>query len=260
MTGFRQVGLWAAGLAWLAVGVGCVNDDAKMSEMAKTEVAENQNEAVTADKSVAVEPGSTVIPLKKIWATQIPGTLNIHLLEQDYFESTARKPSEQEGSLCHQMFMTILDQFDENQPTAPGFAVAGTGYVALAAAKEIVVEQDKIPSQTFSAGTEVTLFFFTGISRLGLQLKDVRQSKGTVTLRYHYPWFNPQGPIDAMSKVYFALIPLGKPSAGNIVVNIVESPTKNKHDWLTYQSPEEYVCKSFAFTIEPTNSGTEINE
>lgn len=55
--------------------------------------------------------------------------------------------------------MAIRHQVEENQPIGPGFAVAGTGYEALAAAKEIVV-QNKIPSQTFPAGTEVSLFSF----------------------------------------------------------------------------------------------------
>jgi len=111
------------------------------------------------------------------------GTQNIHDLEPDHFGSTAPKLPGQgnyHSSLSHRIFLSLARQAKESQPIGPGFIVAGTGHEALAAVKQIL-EHDQIPSQTFLAGTEVTRAL-----GMGFQLKEVKKSNETVTIRYQF--------------------------------------------------------------------------
>jgi len=266
MNGFRVGSLWVVGLVWLAMGVRCadtVNSDAKPSKVASAEVSGNPIEIVTTDKPLVDELGSTVIPLNKIWGHMIAETQSIHLLEQEFSGPTARKNPEQESPLFLQIVMALKRRIKENQAIGSGFVVAGTGREALDAAKKIM-EQDQIPLQIFPSGTEVSLFFFTYDLGMSFQLKEIRQSKEAVTIQYRFSTNGTERIYVAMSTYYFALIPLGKPATGNIVVKMVELPVKKKHgrNVRPYyeQRAEKRISKSFAFTIESITADASNNE
>ncbi len=263
MNEIRGIGVLTLTLVWLAVGVGCADSDTKPSKVGSPETPEENLETVLTDQPLADEPRSTIIPLNKIWGHMIPKTQSMHLLEQDIFEPVVRKNIEQEKPLFLQIVMAIKRRVEENQPIGSGFVVSGSGREALIAAKEIM-KQGEIPSQTFPAGTEVSFFFYTYDLGTGFQLEEVRQSKESVSIRYHFPWQDPWRPIEPLSTYCFALIPLGKPTVGNIAVRMIKLPITEKRGEpyrQTYkQLAEKTICKSFTFAMDPAKPGTEINE
>lgn len=165
----------------------------------------------------------------------------------------------QDLGLWHPIYMAI-DRQDESQPIGPGFAVAGSGYEALVAVKKIM-EQGQTPPQSFAAGTEISLFFFTREMGWGtFGLKDIRQTKKAVTIRYQHNTGSPSAVKLAASSYCFALIPIGKPSTGNHAVNVVRLPIKGHSRATSADTVEERICKSFSFSIEPPAWEENTNE
>jgi len=167
------------------------------------------------------------------------------------------------SSLSQQISAAIYHRFEENQSTGPGFAVEGSGLEALKVVKEIL-EEDRMPSQTFSAGTDVSLFFFTRELGPYVQIKKVRQCKKAVTIYYQFATERPLGMQIFTPTYYFALIPLGKPMAGNITVNIIEFPLnqkdKKRYRPMSRELVKKLICKPFRFSIESPVSEVKINE
>ncbi len=203
------------------------------------------------------EPG-VEIPLNKIWAWKMPGTQDIKTLEPKHFGPTVRKLPEQEqvdlllSSLSQQIDFAIGRQTDEKQPIGPGFAVAGTGHKALASVKE-AMEQDQMPSQTFTFGTDISLFFFTRSSGWPVQLKSVAKLENTITVQYYFVPHRSNDLIFGRSNRYFALIPLGILPAGSYSVNafqtIERKYTGRDFQTVDKEAGEKRVCKSFTFTV-----------
>ncbi len=258
MTKFRGVGWWALGLVWLAVGVGCA-DTAEKKGTAKPE------KAVSVETVLTDEPGR-IIPLDKIWGHMISGAQDIRDLEPDHFGPAVQELPGSErwrfhsSSLSHQISQAIDRRSVKRQPIGPGFAVAGTGREALVAVKEIM-EQDRMPSQTFPAGTEVSLFFFTRDSGAHIGLNDVKQSSETVTIRYHIQVFMAPHQDEVVSTLdlnrYFALIPFGKPAVGNYAVDVapslveeVKEQYRRHYRGVNKEDLKKHVCQSFSFSIE----------
>jgi len=248
MIGFRVSSMWA--LVCLTVGVGCAYAADGEKKLGKAE--------------------TVVIPLDQIWARSIPGTQDIKTLEPDHFRPAEGLLAGQKqakhffNSLSHQIYKAIDRRAETKKPIGPGFAVAGSGREALKAAKEIM-EQDQIPPQIFPAGTEISLFFFTRGLGMRFKLKEVRQSNETVTIGFQFGSYSTSDPVEMMSAYRFALIPLGKPVSGDLAVNMIEQPPKNKFENIDLpisykQRAKKGICKSFTFTIEPANTETESKE
>ena len=130
MNRFRQVSLWAVGLVWLAVGVGCayaVEKDAKPG------------------KEEAVAPLVQVIPLDQIWGCDMPRTIDFRELSKKLVGKIPR------------VAWTIPPKYYGK--VGPGFAVLGTGVEALGQVSTIIAE-DKKPQQTFPANVRFRSFSF----------------------------------------------------------------------------------------------------
>jgi len=95
-------------------------------------------------------------------------------------------------------------------------------------------------------------------------LKDVRQTKETVTIRYQFAPHCVSEMISANLTCHFALIPLGKMPTGDYSVNIVRLPMENKyeknHRPVSTGQEEKIICKSFRFSISTAGDKSDINE
>jgi len=202
------------------------------------------------------EPG-VEIPLNTIWGYMIPGTRLIQKLEPEHFGLRVPRQEQenlQSSHLWQPIYMAIRRQ-EEKKPIGPGFAVAGSGYEALVAVKEIM-EQDEIPPQTFPAGTEITLFFFTRDLREGFRLKEAKQLEETISIHYQFgtgfQYSDGTRIYHMSSSQHFALIPLGKPSEGKIAVKMIEHISKKDARFARpffEEHAKKQICKSFVFTI-----------
>lgn len=214
------------------------------------------------------EPG-VEIPLNKIWARAIQGTQDIYLLEPDHFGPAVRQLPGQEqldlllSSLSQQIEFAIRRRADGKQPIGPGFVVAGSGREALAAVKE-VMEQDQMPPQTFFAGTEMSLFFFTRLTGRPVQLKNVAKSGNTITIGYYFVPRKSNGMYTMAMHRYFAVIPLGNLPAGTYAVDMVQTTvrkyTGRKFRAVSKEVGKQLVCQSFVFTVMPNEKEARNNE
>ena len=276
MSCFRLVSLWAVGLVWLAVGVACADTAekkgaAKPEKGVSVETPEGNAKIVLTDEPVVDEPGSTIIPLKNIWGHGIGGTKSVSLAMQERIGSVGPKLNQEDhhGDFSWiQIHTALRRQEEEHQPIGSGFAVAGSGHEALVAVNEILEQNKKIP-QNFPPGSEVSLFFFTRTLQESMYFKEVRQSSETVSIRYQFvPDLMPSIGKEVVSTseftLYFALIPLGKPAAGNYSVDVARAPVEKKYRKgyfpVSKEIDENFVCKSFTFMIESPATKTIINE
>jgi len=226
---------------------------------------------LAANSGCAREEPGVEIPLNTIWGWEIPGTRDIKTLEPDHFGPAVRELPGQEqnellySSLTYLISEALYHQVEKKRPIGPGFAVQGTGRHALEAVK-VMLEQEQLLIQTFSHGTEVSLFFFTRDSGHYVHLKDVRQLEQAVVISYRFVPHSDIGVTTKQLTKHFALIPLGKLAVGKYSVQILRSPMEKryqKHGRPTSQElVEKLICKSFSFSVEPSSfesSNTSIN-
>jgi len=216
------------------------------------------------------EPG-VEIPLNTIWGFQMAETLDIQTLEPDHFGLALRQLSAKEqidlydNSLSHRIYFAIGRREDEKQPIRTGFAVAGTGREALTRVKKIM-DEDQILQQKFPAGTDVSLFFFTRDSGWPVRIKSIvkYENNNTIVIQYYPVPHKLRGTHAMVTYRHFALIPIGKLSASNYVVDVVQT-TERKYTGQKFQRigkefGEERVCKSFAFSVAANRKDETVNE
>lgn len=209
-------------------------------------VSLNLQTSTTADEK-AVE-----IPLKEIWALDMPGTRHIYKLEPEIFEQFRKLPSEEHKPLADKSlifkFGETLDYLKADQEATQGFAVSGSGREALTNALQSRLK-DGSPSSKFPANREITLIFFSHQLGRFVQLHEVKRHGDRIEVRYRL-----QPHSEPYLTGHFALIPLGKLPTGEYRVEIVRSPMEKKY--LDRGSKESdpirvapSVCKPFTFEV-----------
>ncbi len=230
MNWFRGCSLCAAGLVWLAGGMGC---------------------AYAADGEEKPEKAETVvIPLDQIWAYKMPGTRPMNAFLQRGVYVTP------EGSLLGEIRRALVQEPVKGtsrpiqwKDAKPGFAVLGTGMDALREAHAVLVKKQE-PRKSFPVDTEITLVFFSYDAGSYVHLHRVDRQDNVVEIRYQ---FVPHYSLDGSE--HFALIPLGKLPAGKQRVNVIQSPLQQKHvdkfgvQPLRTEWGRRIVCKSFSFLV-----------
>lgn len=202
---------------------------------------------------VALDP--TEIPLNKIWAWAMPGTIDIRSLEPTFFGVPIRTDAQlrqAERSLTSQTLMP-LSKPAARQPES-GFAVKGVGLDALKNAHAVLTGNEQ-PTNSFTPEDDVTIVFFSHVSGTYVHLNRVSRQRDRIEIRYE---FVPH--IDAELTFHLALIPLGKLPTGQFKARTVLAPLDKKYSPLADESAlkelaNHSVCKSFQFVVRDMHQG-----
>ena len=191
--------------------------------------------------AIAAEP--VTIPLKDVWAYQMPGTMDVRELEPNVYGKDAQKLSVDErqrgyeSSLIKQIVVHLADESSE-KVSRPGFAVAGIGLEALRAAHAVIVKNEK--PKALPADGDTSLVFFTREFNYYVHITEIEHKGDTFKIQFR---FVPHNSKDAT--VHFALIPVGKLAPGKYSVQITQGPDPIKPEW-----ERRIVCQPFPFTVD----------
>ncbi len=194
------------------------------------------------------ESPTETIPLKDIWAWDMPGTKNVRDLEPEVFgPDLSSQPIDVQqkrnrGSLVlqiHEHLSTLDDA---------GFAVAGNARDALKDIYSVLIEQKKTAA-SFSPSSDITLFFFSHMCAAYVRVDHVERKRNTIEIFYRYV------PHSGKELTWhFALIPVGQLPPGNYQVTMTQLPVDMS---LMHETTSEvdkkignkFVCKPFSFSI-----------
>ena len=202
---------------------------------------------------VNAKPDAILIPLKDIWAYDMPGTRDMHLLEVDKsgFKSLSQDVHDQSQPDKHSLVSQIANAVGSSDPkkaALPGFAVLGTGLDALREAHAILVDGKKA-TRSVPAGSKVSLFFFTKVFDYYVHFDAINAQGGTITIRYFFV------PHRGDGTCHFALIPVSESPVGEVNVEIIRSPLPAALQNAAYPIPDSswdatVVCRPFKFTVD----------
>ncbi len=217
-------------------------------------------------RAIADEPKQeaevTTIPLDQIWGYNLPGTRDIagiplpetdpqqgvigrtdamfrrqreHDIEQWRRALTAKPPTER-----------ALPAFV--LPRQPDFYTLQKASNYVAGMMRHGYENRGIESETFRAGEDMTLVFFSHPASYYVRLKKVEWQRNEIKVHYQ---FEPH--LSAEVTVHFALIPLGKLPAGEYEVRFEQIPMEQKYREASFEPvhPEAFhiICRPFSFMI-----------
>lgn len=188
------------------------------------------------------------IPLKEVWALDMPGMRPINELE----------PGERIGAAkmaYGPLTMGILEYAQVGRhshgrrigPNGPGMAVAGRDLAALETAHALLTGKQK-PATSISG--EVTIVFHTIAAAPFIRLDSGQRRGKTITIAYHF-YFTPT--LEGHSP--FALIPVGELEPGKYDVRFHENSyeTADRREKVarkdTSRLVREVVCKDFSFEV-----------
>ncbi len=200
------------------------------------------------------ESNTAIIPLKEIWAYEMPGTRDVRKLEPDKFGEAAEKltSSEQlqlfEKSLTSQILQTLGFNKPGQQPKR-GFAVMGTGADALREAHAVLVK-GRNPKESLPVGSEISVVFYSHLFGYYVRLHEIKKQPGAIVIQYH---FVPHRTKE-MTR-HFALIPVGELAPGDVKVEILRSPQEQNLAAAGFKAPDaatdsRVVSQSFRFRVE----------
>jgi hypothetical protein len=150
-----------------------------------------------------------VIPLKDVWAFEMPGTRDVRELELD-FKKSNRSP------LTSGILRTLTSN-ELGKSTKPAFAVPGTGGDALREAHAVLVESKK-PRASFAVNEKLSVVFFSHSFNYYVHLSRIEQQVDKVVITYR---FIPHREKELTR--HFALIPLRKLPRGTVKVEIIRA-------------------------------------
>lgn len=176
------------------------------------------------------------VPLKQIWAHDMPGTREISELEE--------KP-EGDDSLMATIGRALRARHDRK--VGKSFAVEGKGLDALKEAFSVITGQH--PEDSSVPTGEVSIVFFTHYSPYYVHLADVTRKGEAVRIEYQL--------VPHLSKEltsHFALIPLGDLPKGDYKVDIIARPIAEKFITAGFKEVSEekralIVSESFKFRV-----------
>jgi hypothetical protein len=177
------------------------------------------------------------IPLKSIWALDMPGTQNVREL-----------PSAKADERIIESIRRSLDMPLNPKDSKRSFVVLGTGDEALKQAEEILVGGKDAPGR-FPANTELSIIFFSREFPYYVHISKVKRTKDAIAISYQ---FVPHDSADTTK--HFAIIPIGSLKAGKYSVRIEPAPMDKKLSASGYSAPPtsvgtKVVSKSFNFVV-----------
>ena len=205
--------------------------------------------AILACVSVALADSPTVtIPLKDIWAWEMPGTQDVRNLEpNNYGPNTKQHSSEERAKLEKAALAEQIREALSGYPWLPtagakitdlksGFAVSGIGFEALQKAKRTLADK-KEPSESFPADQDISVIFFSRIFGDYCHLDHVTRTGNHIEIAWRFVQHG-----NDWATEHFAIIPLGKLLPGQYEVKILQ--LQKPSDW-----GAKIVCKSFSFSV-----------
>ena len=200
------------------------------------------------------QPEKKEIPLKDIWAYEMPGTRDVRELEPDKFGQSIRKLSSAEqigiiGKSLTTRVLSSLEHIKPGQSARQAFVVTGTGADALREAAEVLSGKKK-PQSSFPANSSVSVVFFSHLFGSYVHLDKVEQQPGLIIISYR---FVPHETADLTK--HFALIPLGKLPPGEVRVDVKRSPMEKKFidagfTELPSSADSQVIAQPFRFTVK----------
>ncbi|MAT72420.1 MAG: hypothetical protein CMJ58_23190 [Planctomycetaceae bacterium] len=182
-----------------------------------------------------------IIPLKEIWAYEMPGTKRLSTATKD-----GKYVMENGADVVYITRAMVRFQIDDKHGQA--FVVEGEGPKALPRVRKIF-EGKSMPDQMFKSGMPLSLVFFTEMSGTYVFLDEVRATGRSIEIRYR---FHPHRTRDAT--VHFALIPLGKLPPAQYEVELTQVPVakefqKQGYPAINEEWAEELICRPTRFEI-----------
>lgn len=200
-------------------------------------------------ESLADEQPKT-IPLKEIWAYEMPETKDVRKLE---WKLGVQDPNFKK-SFHQSLIRQILSYLSSGAPRdkeipRPGFVVVGKDKEALKTAHATLKDKHNVDrQQQLPKDTELSLVFFHYVTGWHPRLTSVEQSHDTIVVKYKF--IQPEEP--SSGAVSFALIPLGKLAPGTIDVRFEEEPPVTFAGLRSHRqtNSERLVCDSFSFEVK----------
>ena len=195
--------------------------------------------AVCLSAAHAEDAQTVTIPLSDMWAYRDPAMQHI----------TSLDPPVNEHPLCEEIRHAINPAHLQEKPKT-AFVVTGGPSEALINAHDVIVNRNAMQSE-FTAGEPLTLIFmsYSGF-HMSLKPVEMRAGKDNVNeIEVNY-FVRVSGRGD--TEDYFALIPLGKPSAGvyRVVVQQVPGTSDTRPNGPEPIIPRAVVSPGFTFTVK----------
>lgn len=173
------------------------------------------------------------IPLKDVWAVNMPGTLEI-----GKFNSIKAA----EDSIVTKALRQVRDSWNHDK----GMAVQGEG---LEAVEEFYrIRTEKLPRNKVSTDSPVSLIFYTGGVGYYTHIQRIEKHGDKFAIKYR---FTPHQTQDITQ--HLAIIPIGKVPPGKYQVKVEQLPLEKQFVELGYEKalPRQVgrVCKSFSFLV-----------
>ena len=181
---------------------------------------------------------STVIPLDKIWASRMPGTIDLWKIDDT---TIARAIISMQRALSKPR--------PKGKDAEAAFVVHGTGLKAVHEAHGVLVDGKK-PRDTIPKGSEASIVFFSHEFGRYVHLDSVSRGKDHFTIRFK---FVPHATKELSA--HFALIPLGNCPSRKTRVEIVQLPMDKvfiDEGWKPVSSEivQRIVCHPVSFVCE----------
>jgi hypothetical protein len=213
--------------------------------------------AAAADDAPSEQSKDTTIQLDQIWGYNLPGTRDISGMplpegDETYGQQLATLRSEREQHI--EDIRRALSTKSPTQRALPSFVYPRlTDFYALRAIASQVLRdangrrRDQAVSNSFPAGEEFTLVFFSHPTSYYVRLKKVERQSNTFVVHYQFePHTTPE------ATVHFALIPLSKLAAGEYHVDFRRVPEERKYldaGFKLVQDSSTVVCDPFSFKV-----------
>jgi hypothetical protein len=224
--------------SWLIHGLALV---LLMPRVASAEPPKQESKAVT-------------IPLKEIWANQMPDTRDIEELAKKQIKLTRRD-----------LWSPIVNSIGgfpwrprDGQPAKPGFVVEGVGLEAFRAA-HLVLTGNEEPRRAISHGKQASLVFFSQPVQAGVELQKVELRDNLIELRYRFV-----SRMETYQTTHLALIPIANLPLGIYEVKVIQMPSVYKHGlrYVPVERPinaelaRRKISRSFSFEVTGERSGS----
>ncbi len=226
MNSFRQVSLWAVGLVWLAVGVGCAGAVEKDTKQGEEET---------------VAPLVQTIPLDQIWALDMPGTQGLDKIAPDYGANSWRR------------LRRLLAPKQPAKKAATGFVIALKQHRPNELDMISQILRFSRRSNSVPVTEEVGIVFYSTASAYRVEIEKVERLDSVVNIRYRLVPYQPNASSPKTS-VDLAVIPLGKLSSGEYSVEMTQSPMEQRfldagHKPVSDEQASRFVCQPFTFEV-----------
>lgn len=185
------------------------------------------------------------VPLKDVWAFDMPGTKDIRTLGSTEDLDASKEPAT--PAPVQRMLKVLGPQkcAKEGEQIGAMFVVEGSGLEALERAEEVLRGKSK-PEKAITEGEGATLVFYACHGRTP-RLNAVEQNGNEIVVKYHI-----HAHRLSMSTPHFALIPLKGLSRGKVNVKIerLEDTGPNEiSDRLNKQPVDRFISGPFSFEV-----------